>query len=131
VDGSSRSILYADLGGFIIMEGKEVFRRAVRVTVESAQVTMERAGVTADDIALFVPHQANLRIMDAAAQRLAIPSDRIAVVLDRTGNTSSASIPLALADAADRGRLSPGDLVLLSGFGAGMTWASAVLRWSA
>ena len=130
VDGSSRSILYADLGGFLIMEGREVFRRAVRVTVESAQTTLERAGVGASDIALFVPHQANLRIMEAAAQRLGIPSERIAVVLDRTGNTSSASIPLALADAADKGRLSPGDLVLLSGFGAGMTWASAVLRWS-
>ena len=129
VDGSSRSILYADLGGYIIMEGKEVFRRAVRVTVESARITLERAGVSASDIALFVPHQANLRIMEAAAQRLDIPSERIAVVLDRTGNTSSASIPLALADAAEKGRLSPGDLVLLSGFGAGMTWASAVLRW--
>jgi 3-oxoacyl-[acyl-carrier-protein] synthase III len=130
VDGSSRPILYADLGGFIVMEGKEVFRRAVRVTVESARITLERAGVAASDIALFVPHQANLRIMDAVAQRLEIPSERIAVVLDRTGNTSSASIPLALADAAEHGRLSPGDLVLLSGFGAGMTWASAVLRWS-
>jgi 3-oxoacyl-[acyl-carrier-protein] synthase-3 len=130
VDGSSRSILYADLGGFIVMEGKEVFRRAVRVTVESAQTTLERAGVGASDIALFVPHQANLRIIDAAAQRLGIPSERTAVVLDRTGNTSSASIPLALADAAEAGRLSPGDLVLMSGFGAGMTWASAVLRWS-
>ena len=130
VDGSSRSILYADLGGFIVMEGKEVFRRAVRVTVESAQTTLERAGVSASDIALFVPHQANLRIMDAVGQRLGIPPERTAVVLDRTGNTSSASIPLALADAADSGRLSPGDLVLLSGFGAGMTWASAVLRWS-
>ena len=130
VDGASRSILYADLGGFIVMEGREVFRRAVRVTVESAQLTMERAQVAPDDIALFVPHQANLRIIDAAAQRLGIPAERIAVVLDRTGNTSSASIPLALADAADAGRLRPGDLVLLSGFGAGMTWASAVLRWS-
>ncbi|HEX5267499.1 MAG TPA: beta-ketoacyl-ACP synthase III [Acidimicrobiales bacterium] len=130
VDGSLRPILYADLGGFIVMEGKEVFRRAVRVTVESARITLERAGVAASDIAMFVPHQANLRIMDAVAQRLEIPSERIAVVLDRTGNTSSASIPLALADAADKGRLSPGDLVLLSGFGAGMTWASAVVRWS-
>jgi len=131
VDGTARSILYADMGGFIIMEGREVFRRAVRATVDSATVTMERAGITADDVALFVPHQANIRIIDAAISRLGIPMERTAVVLDRTGNTSSASIPLALADAADHGRLAPGDLVLMSGFGAGMTWASAVLRWSA
>ena len=131
VDGSARPILYADVGGFIMMEGREVFRRAVRVTVESATTTLGRAGLSADDIALFVPHQANLRIIDAAISRLGIPMERTAVVLDRTGNTSSASIPLALADAADNGRLSPGDLVLMSGFGAGMTWASAVVRWSA
>ncbi|HZT67446.1 MAG TPA: beta-ketoacyl-ACP synthase III [Acidimicrobiales bacterium] len=131
LDGSLRPILYADLGGFIVMEGREVFRRAVRATVESATQALRRSGVSADEIALFVPHQANIRIIDAAGQRLGIPRERTAVVLDRTGNTSSASIPLALADAADAGRLSPGDLVLLSGFGAGMTWASAVVRWSA
>jgi len=128
-DGSLRPILYCDLGGFMEMEGREVFRRAVRVTVDSANLAMARAGVTADDIALFVPHQANLRIIDAAGQRLGIPMDRTAIVLDRTGNTSSASIPLALADALDDGRVGAGDHVLLSGFGAGMTWASAVLRW--
>jgi 3-oxoacyl-[acyl-carrier-protein] synthase-3 len=130
VDGASRSILYSDHGGFITMEGREVFRRAVRVTVDSAAKAMERAGVSASDIALFVPHQANLRIIDAVNQRLGFDLDRTAVVLDRTGNTSSASIPTALAEAADRGRIAAGDLVLLSGFGAGMTWASAVVRWS-
>ncbi|HET9733151.1 MAG TPA: beta-ketoacyl-ACP synthase III [Acidimicrobiales bacterium] len=129
-DGTARSILYADLGGYIVMEGREVFRRAVRVTVDSALITLQRAGVKADDIALFVPHQANLRIIDAVGSRLGIPAERTAVVLDRTGNTSSASVPLALGDAADAGRLHPGDLVLMSGFGAGMTWASAVVRWS-
>jgi 3-oxoacyl-[acyl-carrier-protein] synthase-3 len=103
----------------------------VRVTVESAQAAMEQAKVQPDDIALFVPHQANLRIIDAAGQRLGIPRERTAVVLDRTGNTSAASVPLALADALDAGRVQPGDLLLLSGFGAGMTWASAVLRWGA
>ena len=82
-----------------------------------------------DEIALFVPHQANQRIIDATCNALGIPADRSAIVLDTTGNTSSASIPLALAAAADEGRLSDGDLVLLSGFGAGMTWASAVMRW--
>ncbi|HMC41486.1 MAG TPA: beta-ketoacyl-ACP synthase III [Acidimicrobiales bacterium] len=128
-DGGLRSILYCDQGGLIVMEGQEVFRRAVRATVDSARAALERAKVTADDISLFVPHQANLRIIDAAGQRLGLPRERTAVVLDRTGNTSAASIPVALADAADAGRVSPGDLVLLSGFGAGMTWASAVLRW--
>ena len=128
-DGSLRSILDADMGGFIRMEGKEVFRRAVRVMTDSATRSMQRARVTADDIALVVPHQANIRIIESANARLGIPMERTAMVLERTGNTSSASIPLALADAADAGRLSPGDLVLLVGFGAGMTWASAVIRW--
>jgi 3-oxoacyl-[acyl-carrier-protein] synthase-3 len=112
------------------MEGKEVFRRAVRITVDSATNALERAKLTPDDIALFVPHQANLRIIEAAAARMGIPMDRVAVVVDRMGNTSSASIPLALADAADAGRLGPGDHVLMSGFGAGMTWASTLVRWA-
>jgi 3-oxoacyl-[acyl-carrier-protein] synthase-3 len=129
VDGSLVEILYADLGSGMAMRGQEVFRRAVRATVDSATLSLERAKVTAADIALFVPHQANIRIMDAVADRLGLPRDRIASVIDRTGNTSSASIPLALVDAVERGRLSDGDLVLLAGFGAGMTWASAVWRW--
>ena len=115
----------------MVMRGQEVFRRAVRATVESATASLERAKVGIDDIALFVPHQANLRIMDAVADRLRLPSDRVASVIARTGNTSSASIPLALVDAIEAGRLRDGDLVLLAGFGAGMTWASAVWRWSA
>jgi len=129
VDGSAHDILHCPVGGTLFMEGREVFRRAVRATVESAGAALGSAGVKADELALFVPHQANLRIIEAAAERLGIPMARTAVVLDRTGNTSSASIPLALAEAADGGRLAPGDHVLLSGFGAGMTWASAVLRW--
>jgi 3-oxoacyl-[acyl-carrier-protein] synthase III len=129
VDGSLQSILYADLGQGMVMKGQEVFRRAVRATVESATNSLERAKVTASDIALFVPHQANSRIMTAVADRLGLPHERIASVIATTGNTSSASIPLALVDAAERGRLADGDLVLLAGFGAGMTWASAVWRW--
>ncbi|MCX7619925.1 MAG: ketoacyl-ACP synthase III [Acidimicrobiales bacterium] len=128
-DGSARHLLYADIGGFMQMDGREVFRRAVRVTVESALASMTRADVTADDIALLIPHQANIRIIDAVCQRLGIPLDRTVNVLERTGNTSAASIPLALVDAADSGRLKKGDLVMLAGFGAGMSWASAVLRW--
>ena len=129
-DGALRSILDADIGGFMRMEGKEVFRRAVRVVIDSANLVMRQAGVTADDIALFVPHQANIRIIESANAKLGFSMDRTAVVLDRTGNTSAASIPIALEDAAANGRLAPGDLVLMTGFGAGMTWASALVRWS-
>ncbi len=128
-DGSLGSLLYADVGGFIHMEGKEVFRRAVRIMVDSATKSMEHAGVTADDIALIVPHQANIRIIQAACDRLGIEIERAAVVIERTGNTSSASIPLALADALENGRVASGDLVLLVGFGGGMTAASAILKW--
>jgi 3-oxoacyl-[acyl-carrier-protein] synthase-3 len=113
------------------MDGKEVFRKAVRVVVESAERAMADAGLGPDDIALLVPHQANLRIIQAACQRLGIPEERAVVVIDRYGNTSSASIPLALHDALSNHRVHDGDHLLLTGFGGGMTWASAVLRWGA
>jgi 3-oxoacyl-[acyl-carrier-protein] synthase-3 len=129
LDGSLTPILYCDKGGYIYMEGREVFRKAVRATVESAERVLKQADVTVEDIALFVPHQANIRIIDAMGQRLGIDPSRYAVCLDHTGNTSAASCGIALAEAADAGRLKDGDLVLFSGFGAGMTWASAVLRW--
>jgi 3-oxoacyl-[acyl-carrier-protein] synthase-3 len=116
-------------GHFLKMDGREVFRRAVRVTIESATATLAQAGVTAADVALFVPHQANIRIIEAAADRLGFPAERTVVNIERYGNTSAASVPMALAEAADAGRLRPGDLVLLSGFGAGMSWASALVRW--
>lgn len=128
-DGSAERFLYAETGGFIQMEGKEVFRRAVRIMVDSATKSMDHAGVTADEIALVVPHQANIRIISAACDRLGIPIEKAATVLHYTGNTSSASIPLAMNDALDAGRVKKGDLVLLVGFGAGMTAASALLRW--
>jgi 3-oxoacyl-[acyl-carrier-protein] synthase-3 len=128
-DGSAEELLYAEIGGYLHMDGKEVFRKAVRVMVDSAQKSMAIAGVTANDITLVVPHQANIRIIRAACERLGVPMDRTAVVLQETGNTSSASIPLALFDAADHHRLKPGDLVLLVGFGAGMTAASSIIRW--
>jgi 3-oxoacyl-[acyl-carrier-protein] synthase-3 len=130
-DGSAEEILFAELGGNIQMEGKEVFRRAVRIMVDSAQKSMAHAGVTAEDISVIVPHQANIRIISAACDRLGIPMNKAAVVLQETGNTSSASIPLALF--ADLGQTKPkqGDLVLLVGFGAGMTAASAILEWGA
>jgi 3-oxoacyl-[acyl-carrier-protein] synthase-3 len=130
-DGSAERFLYCDIGGFLQMEGKEVFRRAVRIMVDSAQQCLAHAGIDPEQVALVVPHQANVRIIEAACERLGIPMDRAAIVLDRTGNTSSASIPLALADALEHGRVHDGDLVLLVGFGAGMTAASALLRWGA
>ena len=129
LDGSAREILYADLPGNIQMDGREVFKRAVRVMVDSATRTLEQAKVRPDEVKLVVPHQANIRIIQAACDRLGIEHDRAAIVIHRTGNTSSASIPLALVDAIDAGRLEDGDYVLLCGFGAGMTWGSALIRW--
>ena len=129
-DGSAEEFLYCEIGDKLQMEGREVFRRAVRIMVDSATMSMKEAGVTADDIALVVPHQANIRIISAACERLGIGLERTSVVLDHTGNTSSASVPLALGDALDRGRVEDGDLVLFVGFGAGMTAASAIIRWS-
>jgi 3-oxoacyl-[acyl-carrier-protein] synthase-3 len=128
-DGSLRHLLMCDHGGYLFMDGREVFRKAVRVVVESAERALADAGMTVADVDLFVPHQANLRIIQAACQRLGIPEDKAAIVIDRYGNTSSASIPLALDAALQAGRVATGDRLLLSGFGGGMTWASAVLRW--
>jgi 3-oxoacyl-[acyl-carrier-protein] synthase-3 len=129
VDGNLVHLLYAEHGSGMVMKGKEVFRRAVLATVESATASLERAKVSIEDVSLFVPHQANRRIMEAAANRLGLPAEKVASVIDRTGNTSSASIPLALVDAIEKGRVRDGDHLLLAGFGAGMTWASAVWRW--
>ena len=128
-DGSLRHLLKCDHGGYLYMDGKEIFRKAVRAVVESSQRAIAESGLTSDHIDLVVPHQANLRIISAASQRLGIPEERTVVIIDRYGNTSSASIPLALAEALDTGRLREGHHVLLTGFGGGMTWASAVLRW--
>jgi 3-oxoacyl-[acyl-carrier-protein] synthase-3 len=121
----------ADRGHYLKMSGQQVFRRAVRAVVDSATATLERAGVEASDVDWFVPHQANGRIIESAGNRLGFEAARTLVNIDRFGNTSSASIPLALFEAVDDGRVQDGDLVLCSGFGAGMTWASALLRWGA
>lgn len=114
---------------YLKMQGPEVFRRAVRVVVESATTALTRASLASSQIDWFIPHQANARIIDAAASRLGIPAERTIVNIERYGNTSAASIPLALAEAADAGQFKDGQLILVSGFGAGMTWGSAVLRW--
>jgi 3-oxoacyl-[acyl-carrier-protein] synthase-3 len=130
-DGSLRHLLHCEHGGTLYMNGKEVFRTAVRVVVESAERAMADAGIGPDQVSLLIPHQANLRIIVAACQRLGIPEERTVVVIDRYGNTSSASIPLALNDALVNDRIHDGDHLLLTGFGGGMTWASAVYRWGA
>ena len=129
-DGSAADLLTCEHEGYFQMNGKEVFRRAVRVVVESSQQALADAGVSADEISLVIPHQANIRIIQAAVQRLGIGMERAVVVLDRYGNTSSASIPLAFDDARQNGRVKAGEYALMTGFGAGMTWASGVIKWS-
>ena len=129
-DGSAADLLYCEHGGKIVMHGQEVFRRAVIAMENAANTAMEKAGVTSDDISLVVPHQANVRIIDAAMKRLGIANEKAALVMDKTGNTSAASIPLALIDSIDSGRVKQDDLLLLVGFGAGMTSAAAVVRWN-
>ena len=127
--GDLGHILSCEMSGTMKMDGREVFRQAVLAMEESAMASLERAGLTADDVAVIVPHQANIRIIDASLKRLGIPAEKASVVLDRTGNTSSASIPLALEEALRTNRIGAGDVVLLVGFGAGMTSASALIRW--
>jgi len=129
-DGSARHILDVDHGGCIHMDGKEVFRRAVRAVIHSAEAALTMAGMTPADVSWFVPHQANIRIIQSAADKLGIPMEQAISVLQHTGNTSAGSVPLALDAAARDGRLQRGDVLLLSGFGAGMTWASAIVRWN-
>jgi 3-oxoacyl-[acyl-carrier-protein] synthase-3 len=115
---------------YVKMNGREVFKFATRVMVTSAEAILDECGKTVGEVDVYVPHQANVRIIDHAARKLGIPEDRIVVNVDKYGNTSSGSIPLALADAADDGRLEPGKLVLLTGMGAGLTWGSALIDWT-
>jgi 3-oxoacyl-[acyl-carrier-protein] synthase-3 len=115
----------ADGSNYLFMDGKEVYRQAVRRMSESSRAVLDRAGHTVDDVDWFVGHQANARILGAVADRLEMPEDRRFSNVARYGNTSAASIPLALADAP----LAPGDLVLLTAFGAGLSWGSTLLRW--
>ena len=111
------------------MQGRAVFLYAVERMAEAAQSSLKQAGWTADDVRTLVAHQANLRILHAVGEQLGLDRDRIAVHLDRVGNTVAASIPLALADSVARGATRPGDAVLLTGFGGGLTWGSAALTW--
>jgi 3-oxoacyl-[acyl-carrier-protein] synthase-3 len=116
--------------GFLKMNGREVFKFATRVLVSSAEKLLDECGKTVADVDLYVPHQANVRIIDHATKKLGFPAEKVVINVDRYGNTSSGSIPLALADAAAEGRLKPGELVLMTGMGAGLTWGSALIEWT-
>jgi 3-oxoacyl-[acyl-carrier-protein] synthase-3 len=120
----------AEHGHFVHMNGREVFKFATRVLVSSAQKLLDQLGLTVDDIDLYVPHQANVRIIKHAVERLGIPEEKVVVNVDRYGNTSSGSIPLALADAVRDRRVEKGDIVLMTGMGAGLTWGSGVIEWT-
>jgi 3-oxoacyl-[acyl-carrier-protein] synthase-3 len=126
----SGSRKFEDPEQFVKMNGREVFKFATRVLVQSAGAVLERCGMSIADVDVYVPHQANVRIIDHATKKLGIPSDRVVTNVDRYGNTSSGSIPLALAEAQADGRLQPGKLVLMTGMGAGLTWGSALMRWT-
>jgi 3-oxoacyl-[acyl-carrier-protein] synthase III len=145
-DGSGGPQLYMPAGGsrapasaetvagrqhFAKMNGREVFKFATRVLVDSAEKVLDECGVPVEEIDVYVPHQANVRIIDHARKKLGIPEERTVVNVDRFGNTSSGSIPLALGDAEADGRLKEGEMVLMTGMGAGLTWGSALIEWTA
>jgi 3-oxoacyl-[acyl-carrier-protein] synthase-3 len=114
---------------YMKMAGREVFKAAVRTMADACDEALRRAGITADQVDLLVPHQANLRIIEAIAKHAGFPMSRVMVNVERFGNTSSASIPLALEQAVSEGRVGPGSVILMVAFGAGFTWGSAVIRW--
>src|SRR5436190_2148791 len=121
---------FDDSERFVKMNGREVFKFATRVMVHSAETILEQCGRTIADVDVYVPHQANVRIIDHATRKLGVPKEKVVIDVDRYGNTSSGSIPLALADGAADGRLRPGELVLMTGMGAGLTWGSALIEWT-
>jgi len=111
------------------MKGNETFKIAVRSIEDVSREVLQMAGLTPDDISWFIPHQANQRIIDAARERLGIPAERCYVDIDRYGNTSAASIPIALDEAVRAGKIQRGDVILMAAFGAGLTWAASAVRW--
>jgi len=144
-DGSGGELLMLPAGGsahpataetvserqhFIQMQGQQVFRFATRIMAEAARQVLDQAGLKVEDVSLFVPHQANDRIIQAAARALGVPEDRMFSNLERYGNTSAASIPIALCEAIERGKVKRDDLIVCAGFGAGLTWAAVAIRWS-
>ena len=126
----SGSRIFPEADRHVKMNGREVFKFATRILVQSAEDVLGACGLSVEDVDVYIPHQANMRIIDHATRKLGVPSDRVVINVDRFGNTSSGSIPLALGDAAADGRLKPGKLVLMTGMGAGLTWGSALIRWT-
>jgi 3-oxoacyl-[acyl-carrier-protein] synthase-3 len=126
----SGSRIFEDPDKYVKMNGREVFKFATRVLVSSAENVLAECGRSVEEVDVYVPHQANVRIIDHAAKKLGIPRERVVVNVDRYGNTSSGSIPLALEDASADGRLRPGALVLMTGMGAGLTWGSGLIEWT-
>jgi 3-oxoacyl-[acyl-carrier-protein] synthase III len=126
----SGSRAFENADRLVKMNGREVFKFATRVMVSSAEALLSEVGRTVEDVDVYVPHQANTRIIDYATKKLGIPEDRVVVNVEKYGNTSSGSIPLALADAEAEGRLQPGTIVLMTGMGAGLTWGSALMEWT-
>jgi 3-oxoacyl-[acyl-carrier-protein] synthase III len=134
-DGTFKDLLYVNGGistgspGVLRMEGKEVFRHAVGKLAQTAETALERVGLTGEDVDWIVPHQANLRIIKATAQKMGVPMERVVVTVQDHGNTSAASIPLALSVGVERGQVKPGDLLVMEAIGGGLAWGSIVLRW--
>lgn len=134
-DGRFRDLLYVDGGvstgttGYLRMQGKEVFRHAVEKLAETAHTALDKVGLTSGDVDWIVPHQANIRIIEATAKRMQVPMDRVVVTVQDHGNTSAASIPLALSVGKARGQIKPGDLIVTEAIGGGLAWGSVVLRW--
>ncbi|NPB05967.1 MAG: ketoacyl-ACP synthase III [Aquificae bacterium] len=128
-DGSLEELLYAEKCGFIKMKGRELFKQAVRSMAKACQEVLAEVGVKPEELSLVVPHQANLRIIKALAEKLNLPEEKVFVNVDRYGNTSAASIPIALHEAIKKGRLKRGDLVLMTAMGGGLTWGASLLRY--
>ena len=134
-DGRHRDLLYVDGGvstgttGHLRMQGREVFRHAVEKLAQTAHAALDKVGLTGGDVNWIVPHQANLRIITATAQRMQVPLERVVVTVQDHGNTSAASIPLALSVGRDRGQIKPGDLIVTEAIGGGLAWGAVVLRW--
>lgn len=134
-DGRFKDILYVDGGtstgttGHLRMAGKEVFRHAVEKLAETAHASLDKAGLTSADVDWIVPHQANIRIIEGTARKMQLPMDHVVVTVQDHGNTSAASIPLALSVGKARGQIKPGDLIVTEAIGGGLAWGSVVLRW--
>lgn len=129
-DGSGGKYLYLNQeNGKLVMNGREVFKFAVRIMGEASKRVVEKAGLKSEDIDMFVPHQANIRIMESARERLGLDKDKMSVSVNRFGNTSAASIPLSINQELENGRIKDDDTLVLVGFGGGLTWGAMVIKW--